>query len=138
MAKCRTFWNSNKSKLDVHFIHQFLSSSYWAKGRTLDEIKSSIENSLCFGIYHHKKQIGFARIVTDKTIFSYLMDFFIDEKHQGKKYGQLFFTEIYKHSDLVNVKNHYLHTKDAQKFYEKFGFKIYPTPNKQMIKSQND
>ncbi len=126
--------STDTSKLDVNYIHQFLNSSYWAKGRTLKEVESTIENSLCFAAYLNDKQIGFARIVTDKAIFSYLMDFFIDEKHQGKKYGQYFFSEIYKHSDLIHVKKHYLHTKDAQNFYKKFGFEIYKTPNRCMLK----
>ena len=127
--------STDKKLLDIPFIHQFLSNSYWAKGRTIDEVKNSIDNSMCFGAYLDGKQIGFARVVTDKTIFSYIMDVFIDEKFQGKKYGEEFMKNIYNHPDLINVKKHYLHTRDAQKFYEKFGFKIYPTPNKHMLKS---
>ncbi|MEE9348688.1 MAG: GNAT family N-acetyltransferase [Flavobacteriaceae bacterium] len=110
-------------------------NTYWAKERSLYEIKKSIENSVCFGAYLDGKQIGFARVITDKTIFSYLLDVFIDEKYQGKNYGQFFLKEIYNHPHLIQVKKHYLHTKDAQRFYEKFGFETYPNPKRFMIKT---
>jgi N-acetylglutamate synthase-like GNAT family acetyltransferase len=128
--------NTDKTKLDIDYIHKFLTNSYWAENRTIKEVKKTIDNSLCFGAYFKGKQIGFARVVTDKVVFSYIMDVFIDPKFQGKKYGQIFFTEIYKHLDLVTVKNHYLHTKDAQEFYKKLGWEIYKTPNKHMLKSK--
>lgn len=126
--------STDKNLLDIPFIHHFLSTSYWAKGRTLEEVKKSIKNSLCFGIYHHEKQIGFARVLTDKVVFSYIMDVFIDKNHQGKKYGEQLMNYIYSHPDLINVENHCLITKDAQSFYKKFGFNNYSTPEKFMLK----
>jgi N-acetylglutamate synthase-like GNAT family acetyltransferase len=127
-------FSTDKTKLDINFIYHFLSTSYWAKDRTKTQMQKSIDNSLCFGMFLNDKQIGFARVVTDKIVFSYIMDLFIDEKYQGKKYGQVFFEKIYKHPNLINVKKHYLHTLDAQEFYEKLGWEIYKTPNRHMIK----
>jgi len=126
--------STDKSVLDINFIYNFLRNSYWANDRSKTEIEESILNSLCFGMYLNGQQIGFARIITDKIIFSYLLDVFIDGNHQGKAYGQKLLSYIYEHPDLINVKNNYLHTKDAQKFYKKFGFEIYGTPEKTMIK----
>ncbi len=127
--------NTNKTELDIDFIYAFLKKSYWANNRTKEEIQKSIDNSLCFGMYLENKQIGFARILTDTVVFSYLMDVFIDQKYQGKKYGEQLLNHIYNHVDLKNVNKHYLLTKDAQNFYHKFGFKEYPTPNRFMIKN---
>lgn len=127
--------STKKNLLDIDYIYNFLIKTYWANKRTFDQVKKSIDNSLCFGLYLDQKQIGFARIVTDKVVFSYLMDVFIDEKHQGKEYGKYLLKEIYLHPDLVDVKNHYLHTKDAQDFYRYFNFEIYSTPEKFMVKS---
>lgn len=126
--------STDKELLDLNHIYQFLSNTYWAGERTLKQIKESIDNSLCFGMYLNEEQIGFARIITDKVVFSYLLDVFIDEKFQGKDYGKKLLTEIYNHNDLIHVRSHYLHTKDAQRFYSKFGFEIYGTPEKFMIK----
>lgn len=126
--------NNNKEQLDIEYIYHYLRSSYWASERSKDEIKKSIDNSLCFGMYIADKQIGFARVITDKVVFSYLLDVFIDEKEQGKGFGNKLLSEIYNHPDLIQVKNNYLHTKDAQLFYAKFGFKEYPNPKKFMMK----
>ena len=66
--------STDKALLDRTMIFNFLSTSYWAQNRTKKEVDKAIEYSLCYGIYLNKKQIGFARIVTDYTIFAYLMD----------------------------------------------------------------
>jgi hypothetical protein len=57
--------NTDKSKLDFNFIHHFISNSYWAKNRTVEDMKTCIDNSLNFGVYYQSKQIGYARVVTD-------------------------------------------------------------------------
>ncbi len=127
--------STDKKKLDIDYIFEVLSKTYWAHSRSIDEIKESINNSLCFGMYIDGKQMGFARVVTDKVVFSYLMDVFIDERFRGQNFGSELIDKIYHHKDLVNVKNHYLHTKDAQEFYKKHGFEIYGFPFKFMIKT---
>ncbi len=126
--------STDKHRLNIDYIFSFLSQSYWANKRTIEQVKESINNSLCFGMYKEGKQIGFARVITDKVVSSYLMDVFIDEKHQHQGYGEQLIRYIYQHEDLMQVKSHYLITKDAQTFYHKFGFKVYPTPEKFMIK----
>jgi hypothetical protein len=69
--------NTDREKLDIDFIHDYLcNQSYWARGRLRDDVEKSIKNSLCFGIYIHDQQIGFARIVTDYITFAWLCDGF--------------------------------------------------------------
>src|SRR5262245_8713588 len=59
--------STDPSRLDLALIHDFLANrSYWARGIPLDVVRRSIENSLCFGLYHGQSQIGFARVVTDQ------------------------------------------------------------------------
>ncbi len=127
---------TDKNLLDINFIHQFLSRSYWAKNRTLEDVQESIDNSFCFGVYLKNRQIGFARIVTDKIVFSYLMDVFIDESYQGNNYGEQLLIEIYNHSYLRKVKNHFLITKDSQEFYTRFGFRKFINSDKVIMKKQ--
>lgn len=52
--------SADKHKLDIEFIFNFLTNSYWAKGRTSNEVEKTIEHSLCFGIYINHTLIGFA------------------------------------------------------------------------------
>lgn len=52
--------STDKSLLDLELIHNFFKDSYWAKGRTMEKVKKTIENSFCFGIYENGAQVGFA------------------------------------------------------------------------------
>lgn len=126
--------STDKSLLDLDVIYNFLSSSYWAKGRTPAIMKKSIENSLTFGVYLDEKQIGFARVVTDYATFAYLADVFILEAHRKKGYSKELVKKIIDHPELQTVKRWILATKDAHELYSKFGFRILRNPERFMEK----
>jgi GNAT superfamily N-acetyltransferase len=126
--------SNDKSKLDVPFIQNFLKDIYWAAGRTIDEVQTTIDASFCFGIYLDDKQIGFARVVTDYVVFAYLMDVFIDEAHRGKGYSSILIDAMMKEPQLQQVKIWRLATSDAHFLYEKFGFTALAHPEKMMEK----
>ena len=116
--------SNDKSKLDIAFIHHFLSvESYWAKNIPVDVVKKSIEGSLCFGLYLAGKQIGFARMITDGATFGYLADVFVDANHRGKGLSKWLMQTIMQHPDLQGLRRISLATKDAHGLYEQFGFK---------------
>jgi hypothetical protein len=60
------------------------NDSYWARGRSEETIRKSIDNSLCFGVYKDFKQIGFARGVTDYFVFAWILDVFIFKDYRKK------------------------------------------------------
>ena len=126
--------STDKTKLDVPFIQHFLKDIYWAAGRTLDEVQTSIDHSFCFGIYLNDQQIGFARVITDYVVFAYLMDVFIVEEHRGKGYSSLLIENMMKEPVLRNIKIWRLATKDAHFLYRKFGFNELANPEKLMEK----
>ena len=114
--------STDKNKLNTEMIHSFLTNSYWGKGRTIEEVQKSIKNSLCFGVYLDNNQIGFARAVTDYTIYVYLMDVFIIAKARGKGYSKQLVKTILAEPKLQGCKDWTLKTKDAHGLYEQFGF----------------
>jgi len=126
--------SDDKSKLDVELIHKFLTTSYWAKGRTIDEVKNSFEHSICFGVYKDGKQIGFARILTDYTVIAYLMDVFILEEFRGKGFSKLLLKRIFDDDKFKRVKKWMLATKDAHSLYAQFGFGKIKNPDRLMEK----
>jgi len=115
--------SDDKSRLDLKLIHHVISSSYWAKGRSFKEVKRSIDNSICYGIYMDSRQIGFARIVTDLTTIAYLMDVFIVEEFQGNGLSKILLNYILDDKRFNSVKKWMLATKDTHSLYEKFGFR---------------
>ncbi len=125
---------TDKSKLDVNAVHDFLANrSYWAKGRSYETVHRSIENSLCFGMYDKSgKLIGFARVVTDQSVFAYIMDLFILESFRGMGLSLKLMEHIMQHPDLQGIHRIMLATKDAHSLYQKFGFQLTRSADKLM------
>ena len=126
--------NDDKTRLDLKLIHHQITNSYWAKGRTFDEVKRSIDNSICYGIYLDDEQVGFARIVTDLTTVAYLMDVFIVEEYRGNGLSKILLKKILYDELFSSVKKWMLATKDAHSLYEKFGFRKLKLTGKLMEK----
>jgi len=125
--------STDKSRLDVQLIHNYLcGESYWAKGRPLETVIKSIENSLCFGVYLDQYQIGFARVVSDFAIFAWVLDVFILEKYRVQGYGKELMNSIVTHESLQNLKRWGLGTADAHGLYAQFGFKSLSKPENMM------
>lgn len=115
--------STDTEKLDIKVIHKYLSKeSYWAKNIPFNIIKKSIENSFCFGVYIDNKQIGFARLVTDKATFAYLADVFILPEHRNKGLAKWLMITIHEHPELQGLRRWILATRDAHKLYEQFGW----------------
>lgn len=120
---------TSKLKIDRIYVHRYLSEqSYWARDRTLASVKRSIENSLCFSVLYDKKQVGFARVISDEATFAYLADVFIDKQHQGKGFAKKLMKAIMNEPKLQGVEKWMLKTRDAQELYIKFGFAVSSRP----------
>jgi GNAT superfamily N-acetyltransferase len=126
--------STDKDRLNVAMIHAFLSErSYWAKGRSLEAVKLTIANSLCFGIYSQEgKQLGFARVATDYAIFGWLMDVFILEEYRGQGLGKQLIENVTSHPVIKNLRRIGLATSDAHDLYRQFGFSSVSAPEKMM------
>lgn len=114
---------TNKSKLNISYIHQYLSTeSYWASNIPFETVRKSIEGSLCFGVFYDDRQVGFARMITDGATFGYLADVFIDESYRGKGLGKWLMDTIMSHPELQGFRRIMLATRDAHGLYAKSGF----------------
>lgn len=135
MGKNDFFISTDKKKLNIPVIYDFLCNrSYWAKGRSLDRVKRSIENSMCFGAYLNEEQIGFARVLTDYTVFAWIMDVFILEQFRWQGYGKKLIKSIMEHEDLQDIRRWGMGTRDAHGLYSLFGFSVISDPGNFMQK----
>ena len=130
--------STDKSKLDICFLQNFLKNVYWAAGRTIEEVQTTIDTSFCFGIYLNDQQIGFCRVITDYVVFAYVMDVFITEKHRGNGYSSVLINAMMTEPQLQRVKIWRLATSDAHFLYQKFGFTSLAHPEKMMEKIVSD
>ena len=120
--------STERSRLDIGLIHNFLSLSYWAKGIPRSVVERSIEHSFCFGAFHDGRQVAFARVITDFATIAYLADVFVIPEHRGRGVSKLLMRAILEHSKLQGLRRFILATKDAHGLYAGFGFKPLAQP----------
>lgn len=113
---------TDSSRLDVDVIYSYLSQSYWAAGIPRHIVEKSIDNSLCFGVFHQQAQVGFARLVTDMATFAYLADVFILPEYRGKGLSKWLMEVIHSHPELQTLRRWMLATRDAHGLYSQFGW----------------
>ena|SRR5688572_6023524 len=128
--------STDKHLLDLAVIHKFLTEeSYWANTRSIEQTKTAIENSICFGLYHGDKQIGFARVVTDKATFAYIGDVFVLFEYRGRGLSKWLIQVIVDHPELQGLRRWVLATKDAHGLYAQFEFAELRHPERWMEKT---
>src|SRR6187549_837216 len=111
--------------VDFAVVHAWLTTSYWTSGITRDRIeRASRHSALVLSAFSPDGgQIGFLRVVSDKTRFAYLCDVWVDEAHRGRGLARALVRHAMKHPDFATVSTWTLATKDAQTVYTPLGFR---------------
>ena len=113
---------TDRSRLDLDVIHGFFTTSYWARGVPREIVARSMEHSLCFGAFEKGRQVGFARVISDRATFAYICDVFALESHRGHGVGKSLLAAIMSHPELQGLRRWTLFTRDAHDLYRQFGF----------------
>jgi len=136
--------STDRKRLSLDVVHDFLTNCYWAKGISRDVVARSIEHSLCFGIYDESPSpakearfsapgpVGFARVVSDFATVAYLGDVFVLESHRGRGLSKWLMECITQHPALQNLRRWILLTRDAHGLYSQFGFTPLRAPERYM------
>jgi GNAT superfamily N-acetyltransferase len=124
--------STDPARIDVGMVHEFLTNCYWAKGIPAETVRRSMENSTCFGVYHGKQQVGFARVVSDLATFAYLADVFILPPFRGRGLSKWLLECIMAHPDLQGMRRWMLATRDAHALYARYGFTQVKAPERWM------
>jgi len=120
--------STDPARLDVAAIHAFLSRTDWAKGVARELVERSLRHSLCFGMYHQGRQIGLARVITDRATFGYLADVYVLEEYRGRGLGKWLVRCVLAHPELQGLRSLRLATRDAHGLYRQFGFTALKHP----------
>ena len=123
---------TDRSRLDLDTIHGFLTASYWARGIPRETVARSMENSLCFGAFDGDRQVGFARVISDRATFAYVCDVFALESDRKRGVGKSLMAAIMAHPELQGLRRWALATRDAHGLYRQFGFGAPAHPDRQM------
>src|SRR4051812_46963277 len=124
--------SADPALLDLEKVCGVLEQTYWGRMRPREMMRKAISNSLAFGVYRAKEQIGFARAITDYATYAYLADVIIFEPFRGRGLGKRLIQSIFHHPQLQGIRRWGLITQDAQDFYKPFGFHSLDHPDHHM------
>ena len=127
----------DQGDLDFALIHRWLTETYWSPGISRQKIERAARHSaIVIGAYWgagtEKRQVGYCRVVSDRTRFAWLADVYVDPDHRGKGLGQAIVRFALEHPELTDVFNWLLGTKDAHGVYAKLGFREPEEPHRLM------
>lgn len=113
----------DKARIDFDRVYRFLNGqSHWAEGIPHDLFVRAMAHSECFAGFLAGEQIAFARVVTDKATFAYLMDVFVEPEYRGMGHATALLTEVFAQPDLQGLRRFMLATRDRPGLYAQFGF----------------
>ena len=111
-------------KMDFVAVTALLARSTWSPGIGRDEVEKGARNStMVIGAFDGQgRQIGYARVLSDKTRFAYLMDVIVDPDWREHGVGRRLVEYILHHEELRDVYQWMLLTTYAHDFYRTLGF----------------
>ena len=106
------------------------TNAFWAKDRTIKDLKKSLANSdVVISLWVGKEIVGFGRALTDGIYRGVLWDIVIDQNHQGKGFGKLIVNNLLSSKKVRNTKKLYLMTTNKKLFYSQLNFKEVTSQN---------
>jgi GNAT superfamily N-acetyltransferase len=124
---------TDPSALDLDVVHGWLSErSYWQRGVSREAVERAARHSLPFHLLVAGAQVGYARVVTDRTRFAYIADVFVLEAHRSSGLGAFLMQGVLAHPDVAGCRQVTLATEDAHGFYARFGFAAPTRPDRWM------
>ena len=121
--------SDDAARLDREVMERFLTGSYWAKNIPSATLDKSLRNSLCFALLEGERQIGFARVVSDRATIAYLADVFVLPEFRGRGLAKWLLTCVLAHPELQGLRRWVLATRDAHDLYRKLGFTPLKRPD---------
>lgn len=117
------FITDRKELLQIDVIINLLNTTYWGKTWSQERIERSINNSVCFGVFFGKRQIAYARCVTDFSTMYWLCDVIVEEEFRKKGIASALIQYIVNHNSFKGLMG-ILSSNHSKELYKKFGFKL--------------
>jgi len=109
--------------MDFSQVTALLATMPWSEGISRAEVEKGANNStVVVGAFEGDRQTGYARALSDKTRFCYLMDVCVHPDSRQKGVGKAMVEYILNHPELRDVYQWMLFTTSAQEFYRSLGF----------------
>ena len=118
-----------REKMDIQDIIRLLKTTYWAAGRSNEQIEKSVLNSSCYGVYleDERKLVGFGRVISDYATTYYLCDVVIDTAYQHHGLGTALVSYIESRPEYAGLRG-ILITRDAHSLYRPGTHQVFHRP----------
>jgi GNAT superfamily N-acetyltransferase len=123
---------TDPARVDLDVVHGFLSGAYWCEGIPREVVERSLEGSIPFSMWHGGRQVGFARVVSDRATFAWVGDVFVLESYRGRGLSVWLMRVVCGHPELQGLRRWMLATRDAHRLYDKVGFTPLHAPERFM------
>ena len=114
------------SEEQVHRLNALYQNEWWSKGRTLEETRKMLKNTtMIFGLIEPDTNtlVAFARVLSDCTFKTLIMDVIVDSKFRGLGLGNKLMNLIRNHPNLKDSKHFELYClPHLVPFYKKWEF----------------
>jgi GNAT superfamily N-acetyltransferase len=120
---------------DFERVHGWLTTTYWSPGISRDRVeRAAHHSSLVVNAYEGEQQVGYCRIVSDRTTFAWVCDVFVDETARGKGLARRMVSAAMADPEHQGLRRWLLATLDAHGVYAGIGFEPLPEPERWMIR----
>jgi GNAT superfamily N-acetyltransferase len=130
--------STDPERLDLATTAAFLAESYWATEIPEPVVRRSVEGSIAFGVYEGDRQVGFARVISDRATFAWVGDVFILDSHRGRGLGLWLMRCVLAHPELQELRRWLLASTSARGLYAKIGFTPLAAPERFMEIADRD
>jgi GNAT superfamily N-acetyltransferase len=120
--------STDPDRLDIPLTTEFLATTYWAPKIPESIVRKAVAGSIAFGLYDGDRQVGFARVVTDRATFAWIGDVFVLESHRGRGLSVWLMRCVLAHPELQDLRRWMLASTTARGLYERLGFRPLARP----------
>lgn len=99
-------------------------------------VRAAENSAMVVGAYLGGVQVGYLRVVSDKTTFAWICDVFVDEVHRGKGVAKAMVQHALNDPEYGTLRRWVLGTRDAQHVYAPLGFEPLQHPERWMLRGQ--
>lgn len=107
--------------LSAEAVQALLFQTEWANNRTVSDLQTMLDRSICASAWNGAQLIGFARALSDGTYRAFIEDVIVDEAWRRQGIGKHLVQQLVDH--LLPIEEIILFCEDKRiPFYEQFGF----------------
>ena len=118
-------------RVDFARVQGWLAGTYWSPRVERETVeRAARHSSLVVGAYQDGVQVGYLRVVSDRTTFAWVCDVYVDEAHRGRGLARAMVRFALEHPEHQGLRRWLLATADAHGVYRAVGFEPVQAPER--------